>query len=129
MSLHPKEIENVSRLKPFDRYQYFIRKVADFEEFWTIVDEKGDFALSKIDKSTLVSFWTAEEFAQINLDDGWANCVPFKLDLDNFEEAIIPMIEENNYLINVFPANGKSGFVVNLDEFLRDLNNELEQYE
>ncbi|PKD18751.1 hypothetical protein APR41_17740 [Salegentibacter salinarum] len=129
MKLNTKEVENVSKLKPFKRYKYFIKKIADFEEFWTIVDEKGDLALSEIDENTLVSFWTAEDFIKSNLDSGWGNCVPFKITLDDFEDTIAPLIADNSYLINVFPVNGKSGFVVDLNEFIRDLNEELEQYE
>jgi len=36
---------------------------------------------------------------------------------------------ENNYLINVFPMNNKTGFVVSLEEFERDLSEELKNYE
>lgn len=129
MKLHPKEIENVVRLKPFERYKYFIKKVADYEELWTIVDEKGDIALSVVDGKTFISFWTAEAFIKGNLEDSWKECVPFKIDLDDFEDTIISLIAENDYLINVFPAYGKSGFVVNINEFMRDLNEELERYQ
>ena len=33
-----KEIENVSKLEPFKRYQYFIKKIADFEELCYLYD-------------------------------------------------------------------------------------------
>lgn len=129
MNINPKELENVSRMKPFDRYEYFIRKVADFQELWTIVDEEGEVALSEIKDNKLVSFWTSEPFIESNLSGGWKNCSAFKLHLEDLDETIFPLISDNNYLINVFPVNGKSGFVVNIDEFIRDLNEELEQYE
>ena len=38
------------------------------------------------------------------------------------------IIRENDFLINVFPTN-KTGFVVTLDEFIRDLKDELKNYE
>ena len=129
MNLTRQEIESVSKLEPFKRYKYFIKKIADFEEIWTIVDKNGDIALSDIEEKTFISFWTAEPFIKSNLNKGWKKCTPVKLDLDNFEETVSPLIKENNYLINVFPVNGKSGFIVNIDEFIRDLNEELEQYE
>ncbi len=37
-------------------------------------------------------------------------------------------IIENEYLINVFPIGNKTGFVVNINEFIKDLNDELEWY-
>lgn len=126
--MNDKEIESVSNLEPFKRYQYFIKKIADFEELWTIIDGNGDFALSDIDDKVLISFWSAEEFVNLNLNDGWENCGSRKLTLDDLEDEIFDLIASENYLINVFPVNGKSGFVVGLDEFARDLSDELKNY-
>ena len=129
MKLNIKEIENVSKLEPFKRYQYFIKKIADFEELWTIVDKNGDIGLSDIDDKTLIPMWPKEAYIESCLEGNWKNHVSFKITLDDFEEKIISLISENNYLINVFPVGNKTGFVVNLNEFTRDLNEELEQYE
>ncbi|WP_140484765.1 DUF2750 domain-containing protein [Flavobacterium sp. GSA192] len=126
--MNDKEIENVSNLEPYNRYQYFIKKVADYEELWTIIDQSGDFALSDIDDKVLISFWSAKEYIDSNLNDGWENCSPKKLTFDDLEDEIFDLIASENYLINVFPVNGKSGFVVNLDEFSRDLSDELGSY-
>ncbi|MEM9889095.1 MAG: DUF2750 domain-containing protein [Bacteroidota bacterium] len=129
MKVSMKEIENVSKLKPFERYRYFIKKVADFEEVWTIKDQNDDFALSDIEEYTLVSLWSAEEFIQSNLNEGWKDCVPIKMDLEMLQNELYYVLVKNNYLVNVFPVNGRSGFVVSIEEFIRDLNLELEDYE
>lgn len=123
-----KEIESVSNLEPYKRYQYFIKKIADFEELWTIIDENGDYALSDIDDKVLISFWSAKEYIASNLSEGWKNCKAKKLTLDDLEDEIFDLIASENLLINVFPINGKSGFVVDLDEFARDLSDELKNY-
>lgn len=128
MNLHPKHIENVLKMSSFERYQYFLRRIADAEELWTIVDEMGEITLSNIEGNVLMPFWSNESFIENTLLEGWAKCSPFKINLDELEETIFPIIEKNNYLINVFPKATKSGFVVNLKEFIRDLNEELEQY-
>ncbi len=128
MNLSSQEIESVSKLEPFKRYTYFIKKIADFEEIWTIVDKNGDIALADIDHKTFISFWSHEDYIQSNLENGWKDCQPFKITLDDFEDTIIALINENDYLLNIFPVMGKSGFIVNLNEFMRDLNEELEQY-
>ena len=57
-----KEVESVSKLIPLERYRYFIKKIADYEELWTIIDENGDYALSDIDDIVLISFWSAKEY-------------------------------------------------------------------
>ncbi|SEW25296.1 Protein of unknown function [Chryseobacterium wanjuense] len=127
--MNSKEFENILKLEPLKRYQYFIKKIADFEELWTIIDEDGSYALSDIDNFTLISFWTAEEFVISNLNEGWENCKPIKLTLEDLQDDLFDIIASENYLINVFPINGKSGFVVSLNEFRRDLDEELEKIE
>ncbi|WP_066439796.1 DUF2750 domain-containing protein [Chryseobacterium sp. CCH4-E10] len=125
--MNPKEKENILKLEPFKRYQYFIKKIADFEELWTIIDENGDYAISQIDDVEFISFWSAEEFIASNLDNGWENCKPLKITLEDLEENIFDVIAAENYLINIFPINGRSGFIVSLDEFTRDLQEELDK--
>ncbi|WP_299111925.1 DUF2750 domain-containing protein [uncultured Winogradskyella sp.] len=106
-----------------------MKKVADFEELWTVVDNNGDIGLSDIDDKTLIPMWPKEAYIKSCLEGNWKNHIPFKITLDDFEETIIAFISENNYLINVFPVDEKTGFIVNLNEFIRDLNEELEWYE
>ncbi|PZU26011.1 MULTISPECIES: DUF2750 domain-containing protein [Sphingobacterium] len=125
--MHPKEKENILKLDPFKRYQHFLKKIADFEELWTIVDEDGNYAISEIDGYKLISFWTVEEFIFSNLSDGWEDCKPFKLILEDLQNELYEIIATENYLINVFPINGKTGFVVNINEFKRDLDEELDK--
>lgn len=123
------QIDNVMALKPLERYKYFIKKIADFEEVWTIKDNNGDYALSDVEDNTFLSLWSAREYVESNLNCGWEDCVPIKLSLEELGDNLLPIAFENDYLINVFPVNGKSGFVVSLEEFTRDLNEELKQYE
>jgi len=63
------------------------------------------------------------------LEEGWQDCKPLKLTLDDLKENVFDIIDSENYLINVFPVNGKSGFVVSLEEFNRDLQEELDKIE
>ncbi|WP_312901539.1 DUF2750 domain-containing protein [Chryseobacterium taichungense] len=127
--MNNKEKENILKLEPYKRYQYFIKKIADFEELWTIVDEDGNYALSDVDNHTLISLWTSEEFVKSNLEQGWEKCKPIKLTLDELREELFELIVDEGYLINIFPINGRSGFVVNLNEFIRDLDEELDKIE
>lgn len=127
--MNNKEKENILKLEPYKRYQYFIKKIADFEELWTIVDEDGNYALSDVDNHTLISLWTSEEFVKSNFEQGWEKCKPIKLTLDELREELFELIVDEGYLINIFPINGRSGFVVNLNEFIRDLDEELDKIE
>lgn len=44
--MNKKEIENVIALEPLQRYKYFIKKVADWEFFYTLVYNNNEYALS-----------------------------------------------------------------------------------
>ena len=126
--MHPKEIENILKLNPFDHYQYFIRKIADWEIAYTLIFPDGDYAISIINDKKIFPIWCAKEFAELTKNDGWENCEVLELTFDDFEETLFDYIDENHLLINVFPTD-KTGFVVSLEEFARDLKDELEQYQ
>lgn len=126
--MNKKEIENVVSLEPFERYNYFIKKIADWEVFYTLVNNNKEYVLSELDGKKLFPVWSAEEFAKLCMIDGWEGTHIKKLNLDDLENEIIDLIADSNYLINVFPVYDKTGFVVTLDEFAKDLNEELQNY-
>ena len=127
--MHVKEIETVSNLETFKRYNYFIKKIADFEILYSLKSLEGNFAISETDNEYMFPVWSHEEFAKLNLNKEWGNFEICEISLEELEKEIFPFILENNYLINVFPINNKTGFVVNLEEFKRDLSIELENYQ
>jgi len=48
--------------------------------------------------------------------------------LHDFIKTILAKIEKEGFLLNVFPVGAKTGFVVNPNEFIRDINGEFENY-
>jgi hypothetical protein len=128
MRVTEKEMENVIRLKPFDRYMYFIKRIADAELIYSLKDDDG-WAIAEVGDYKLFSVWSAKEFALLSKTDEWLDYNPTEISLQEFEENIIPLIVEKKYLINVFSVNSKTGFIVELGEFLRDLEEELKKYE
>lgn len=128
MKITQREIESVSSLNPFDRYKYFIKRVADFEVMYTLVDERGRFAISEVEGNIMLSFWSAQEYAIINAANEWKNYRVQTITLGDFEKEVIDLISEQNYLLNIFPINDKTGFVVNIGEFAKDLASEMKKY-
>jgi hypothetical protein len=116
---------NLQLLPPQERYHHFINITAETDQLWTVIDKNGDFALFEIDNKTVLSFWPEEAFIESNLTPDWKDCIPYKLNIDILQEILIPKIRQNNYYINVFPVEAKTGYLVNLNDFVRDLNQEL----
>ncbi|WP_312922435.1 DUF2750 domain-containing protein [Empedobacter brevis] len=125
--MHIKEIEKVISLSPFERYQYFLKRIADKEKLYTLTFPDGNYAISTIDNHNLFPVWSAEEFALLAKTNGWDNCNLKELNFDDLEIEIFDFIYNNNLFINVFPID-RTGFVVSLEEFTLDLKNELDNY-
>ncbi|WP_374165906.1 DUF2750 domain-containing protein [Arcticibacter sp. MXS-1] len=128
MKITEKEIESVSKLEPMKRYQYFIKRVADTEKMYTLVDEEDDWVISEVEGSAVFSLWSAPEFAGQCIFGEWRDCSVQEISLEYFEDEVIDEIETKNYLLNIFSVNGKSGFVVDINEFARDLSDEMKNY-
>lgn len=127
--MRKEELENILRLAPFERYKYSIKRIADSQILYSLKEGNEDWAISEAANHKLFSIWSAEEYAALNVEGEWSNYGVAGIDLDDFLNTIIPLIIENNYLINVFSINNQTGFVLNVEEFMRDLNEELEKYE
>ena len=128
MNLKTQEIESVIKLEPFERYKYSLKRIADNETLYTIKRDKETIAISDLDDEKLIPFWSAKQFAELNITDEWNEFYVEEISLDDYENEMVDFINENNFLMNIFPINNKTGFVVSLDEFIRDLNIELERF-
>ena len=128
MNLKTQEIESVIKLEPFERYKYSLKRIADNETLYTIKRDNETIAISDLDDEKLIPFWSANQFAEPNITDEWNEFYVEEISLDDFENEMVDFINENNFLMNIFPINNKIGFVVSLDEFIRDLNIELERF-
>ncbi|WP_083322177.1 DUF2750 domain-containing protein [Hymenobacter lapidarius] len=123
-----KEIASVSALKPFDRYQHMVKKVVDFEMAYTLTRADGTWALASVEGNTLVSIWPAAVYSELSAVGEWQEYVPHALSLHELMTTRLEAFEKNGFLINVFSINGKTGFVVNSNEFRADLEEESENY-
>lgn len=129
MKMTEKEIEKVSELIPFKRYQYFIKRVADSEKIYCLESEEGNWALSELEGKTLFPLWSATSFAANCKVGEWANFKVIELSLTEFNSKLVPLITSEEWLLNVFPVEDRTGFVVAFEEFTRDLEDELSNYE
>jgi len=129
MKVNQKELESVSNMEPFKRYQYLIKRIADSEKIYTLQSDDGDWASSTVKNHNLFPIWSASEFASNAAIDAWSSFIVVEEDIYNFMEATLHEIESDGFLLNVFPVGDTTGFVVKPDEFTRDLREELKNYE
>lgn len=122
-----EEILNVTKLDAFNRYKYFIKKIADEEKIYTLSFE-NEIAIADVNGNKLISIWSSAEFAKPCAIQEWGDYTVIEFSLEEFKDNIEALIAENNLLINVFSIANKTGFIVKQDELWRDINDELEQY-
>jgi hypothetical protein len=127
--MHNKEIEAVSALKPFERYKYLIKKIADTENLYCLRTHKGNWALSTVHGRELFPIWSAAEFAERCAFGGWEGFKVEELELIAFQNELSRLVENEAFLLNIFPVGHTTGFVVELNDFMRDLEEELLKYD
>lgn len=123
-----KKIENILKMSESERYDYFVRKVADFEQLWGL--NNNGWALLGDDKGNrILPIWPEKEFAQLCAVDQWKSYSPEVIELNNFLEKWIPGMLNDKTMLNVFLTPNSKGTVVSPDQLDEDLQDELEQYE
>ena len=121
-----QEIENVLQIDKSKQYEYFLKKVADFEEVWSLKDDKGWVTLG-IGGDIFFPIWPKKEFADICISDEWNNCYPESIELEEFLEYWIGGLKEDNIRITIMWNNG-NGIDVAWDVLREDIRQELEKY-
>lgn len=123
-----KEVDNVLKLSPLQRYKYTVKWIADGLTIYTLA-KQATIAIAELEGRKMISFWSVEVFAQLSIKGAWSDYEVMKINFEAFESEIIPLIMKEDYLLNIFSIEDKSGFVVDLDEFITDLNEELSNYQ
>lgn len=123
-----KKIENVIKLSENDKYNYFIRKVADFEMLWGL-DKNGWALLGDDFDNQIFPFWPEKEFAELCAVDSWSGYNAKSIDLDSFLKKWIPGMKRDKMLVNIFHTPKFKGIIVSPDKLNDDINRELEEYD
>lgn len=108
-AIHPKEIQNVLRLDPAQRYQHFLKIVVGVRAVWSLGNQEGFVLAGDPDGVELVPLWPAPEYAQLCARDEWADCVPREIPLEKFMELWATGMHRDGRKCNVFPTPGDSG--------------------
>lgn len=125
-SMNNKELEAVMKLPANKRYEYFIKKVVDFEEVWGLYNDGWAMTQDNTGEM-LIPFWPSKEFAELCSIDEWSDFAPESIELEEFINDWLPGIQDDGYKVSVFWNNDDSA-VLEVDTLLKDLEKELEKY-
>jgi hypothetical protein len=103
------EIREVSRLHAKDRYAYFIKKVADWEESWGLRGIGGFVTSADDDGASHLPLWPNGKFAQVCAQGNWSDATPECISLQELLEEGIPRLHKEAGMLAIFPlADGKA---------------------
>ncbi|ADM39934.1 DUF2750 domain-containing protein [Bacillus spizizenii ATCC 6633 = JCM 2499] len=125
--MNEKELEMTLKLDPEKRYRYFIKKVVDYEEVWSLSNDKG-WAISEDDNGTIqLHFWPTEEHAKQCSIEKWKGTYPESISLEDFVENWLPGMLEDKVGISIF-FNNIDSVSIPISQVLSDIKDELENY-
>ena len=124
-----KELAAVLALPGPDRYGYFVRSVADWEEIWTLRTSDGFVLLATTEERPLVPVWPHRRFADACAETEWAGAEATSITLEKWLQAWTPGMTNDNRDVAVFPVPSGQGVVVTPDRLKEDLLAERSQYE
>ncbi len=127
--INNKEIESLLTLSGTVRYEHFVKRVADWEEVWSLRDKKG-WVLSENDEGVKsIPVWPHPEYAKLCAEESWKGNKPSSIELQEFMENWLPGMETDGVLVAVFPTPSGKSVQVSAAELKQHLLEECEQYE
>jgi hypothetical protein len=126
-----QEFEAILKLPPDKRYQYFIKRICDWEQIYALY-EGNSIILNEDKKGNLFVFlFPFETFAShyAQNTDEFESSICKAIELDKFIEEVIEKLLSHNVLnALVFPVPNGYGLNVSLSQLKEDINQELENY-
>lgn len=126
-NMHEKKFENIMKLSNLERYEYLIRKVADFEEIYLIYGNLAEMYIANINGVDCPLVFPEKGFAEIFTSKNFNSKVR-KVDLYQFLDWL-GKDEEDSLKIAVFPDINNNASIVNASKLRADLLEECKQYE
>ena len=109
--LNDKQFNAICNQSDDQRYEYFMRKVADFEEIWSLHSPDGWVELSDEDGQICLPIWPHPDFAASWAVDSWSDCEPKAIKLDVWLERWTQGLEKDDTVLVVFPVDEEQGIV------------------
>ena len=126
--MHPEQLARVSSLPTDERYDYFIRKVSDFEACWLL--RLQDWAtLPSAEFEKCFAIWPEREFALVMAKRNWGNYEPVEVSLTDFLDDWLPLVDNDKSGFAVFPTVDSEGLIAGPGRLAADILSECEQYE
>ncbi len=113
--------KNIEKELPIKRYGYTINQLLKHNEIFVLQEEENKYAISEFEDKQLISFWPSAEIALKNAVGSWEGYSAKSINIEEME-LLLDIIEDKGWIMDFFPIQSKTGSLVMVDEFVKDLN-------
>lgn len=124
--MNTKEFDAVIKLPALKRYEYFVKKVVDYEEIWALYDD--GWAITEDNQGNkMIPFWPKKEYADFCAKDEWKQYNSESIDLYEFINNWLPDMKLQELKPSIF-WNNEDSIILDSENLINDLEYELEKY-
>lgn len=127
--LEADEFGKIIALSSEERYQHFLKKVADWEELWALSDGEGWVVQATSDNRPYITLWPHPEFAKDAVKRFLPGNEVEEIDFEFLLEQCIPLLKREGIAISILPNHEWQAVLLSADQFEADLREEMTNYE
>ena len=131
MKVSKQELEAVTALSPEKRYNYFVKRICDWEQVWTLYEDDYIVLNEAKNGKLYILLFPFKDFAEhYATNTREMNGVSYKsFELCEFLETIVKKLQMNkvNHAL-IFPVADGYGLNVSMEDMVKDIQTELENY-
>jgi len=128
--LNEQEFRAVSALPAGERYNHFVKRVADWEWVWVLEAPEGGLAQAASDEGVpYLAVWPHPHYAEACASDDWSGAKAAAFEVHEWVYEFLPQLAGEGTMLVVFPTPDQQGFVVPPAGMKEDLESELSLYE
>ncbi|MBK1891092.1 DUF2750 domain-containing protein [Undibacterium sp. 14-3-2] len=124
-----QEHASVTRLEGSERYEHFVKRVADWQNVWGLKNETGWVSAEDDSGNRGIPVWPHPDYAAACAKDEWAGNQPTPIEVQEFVAIWLPNMANDNVHVAVFPTTSMKGVMVPALQLRDDLQEELADYE
>jgi uncharacterized protein DUF2750 len=128
--MNDEEFRAVSALPAGERYNHFVKRVADWEWVWTLEEPGGGLVQSVSDEGvSALAVWPHSLYAEACAEGDWAGTVSAGFEVHEWVYELLPKLGTEGLMLVVFPTPEHQGFLVTAEGMKEDIESELSLYE
>ncbi len=128
-SASAQEMQAVLSLSGAQRYERFVKEVADWEEAWGLFQNGWALASNSTDERKVFPLWPSQEYARACAKDIWERFEPTPIALDDLVNDLLPKLQRDGALVGVFYTPEGKGVTRQPSDLAEDLRRESAEYE